>query len=115
MALSLNSRSGNGIMTSWEGIRECTKFSPMAAQYPFPSSFFYGSIPERDMNEDCLHLNVITPAKNANERLPVMVWFHGGGLTSGTNSPASVGNYVGPAGVWYGLPLPMEIFGWPTS
>ncbi len=93
-------------VTPWEGIRECTKFSPMAAQYPFPSSFFYGSIPERDMSEDCLYLNVITPAKHAKERLPVMVWFHGGGLTSGTNSPASVGNYVGPAGVWNGPPLP---------
>ncbi len=93
-------------VTPWEGTRECTKFSPMAAQYPFPSSFFYGSIPERDMSEDCLYLNVITPAKHANERLPVMVWFHGGGLTSGTNSPASVGNYVGPAGVWNGPPLP---------
>jgi para-nitrobenzyl esterase len=93
-------------VTPWEGIRECTKFSPMAAQYPYPSSFFYGKIPERDISEDCLYLNVITPAKHANERLPVMVWFHGGGLTSGTNSPASVGNYVGPAGSWNGPPLP---------
>jgi para-nitrobenzyl esterase len=40
------------------------------------------------MNEDCLYLNVLTPATKPTERLPVMVFFHGGGLTVGTgNSP----------------------------
>lgn len=40
------------------------------------------------MSEDCLNLNVLTPAKKASERLPVMVFFHGGGLSVGTgNSP----------------------------
>jgi para-nitrobenzyl esterase len=37
------------------------------------------------MNEDCLSLNVWTPAEDSNERLPVMVWFHGGGLQFGTS------------------------------
>src|SRR6185436_984069 len=32
----------------------------------------------------CLFINVWTPAKRANERLPVMVWIHGGGFTAGT-------------------------------
>jgi para-nitrobenzyl esterase len=40
------------------------------------------------MSEDCLNLNVLTPAIKASERLPVMVFFHGGGLSVGTgNSP----------------------------
>jgi para-nitrobenzyl esterase len=40
------------------------------------------------MDEDCLYLNVLTPAMKASERLPVMVFFHGGGLSVGTgNSP----------------------------
>src|SRR5437867_934593 len=38
------------------------------------------------MSEDCLFLNVWTPAKTASERLPVMVWIHGAGLTGGSGS-----------------------------
>lgn len=36
------------------------------------------------MSEDCLSLNIWTPAADASERLPVMVWFYGGGLQGGT-------------------------------
>lgn len=40
------------------------------------------------ISEDCLYLNVVTAAETADDRLPVMVFFHGGGLTTGTgNSP----------------------------
>jgi para-nitrobenzyl esterase len=70
-------------VTPWVGIRECTKFSLMAPQ-PWPASPVYDSIPESGMGEDVLYLNVQTPAEHAHDRLPVMVLFHGGGLTTGS-------------------------------
>jgi carboxylesterase type B len=38
------------------------------------------------MSEDCLYLNVWTPAKSNRERLPVLVYFYGGGFVSGDSS-----------------------------
>jgi len=76
-------------VTPWTGTRNCTTYAPMAAQYPFPQSFFYFKIPESGMSEDVLYLNVVTPAKTSLDRVPVMVFFHGGGLTSGSTSSDS--------------------------
>jgi hypothetical protein len=38
--------------------------------------------------EDCLYLNILTPAKKAADKLPVMVWLHGGGLRYGNGNSA---------------------------
>lgn len=73
-------------VTPWTGIRNCTTFAPMNGQYPFPESYFWGLIPESGMSEDVLYLNVVTPAKTSLDRVPVMVFFHGGGLTTGSTS-----------------------------
>ncbi|MBN2239961.1 MAG: carboxylesterase family protein, partial [Dehalococcoidales bacterium] len=68
----------------WDGILECTKYSVQAVQYPDRN------LPEEDQkeesSEDCLYLNVHTPAKADTDCLPVMVWLHGGGLRYGNGN-----------------------------
>jgi para-nitrobenzyl esterase len=72
--------------TPWAGVRECTKYSIQAAQYR--DIHASGNMQNILSSEDCLYLNVMTPAGKATDKLPVMVWLHGGGLRYGNgNSP----------------------------
>jgi para-nitrobenzyl esterase len=68
-------------VTPWTDVKEATTAPPACMQTRRPDDSFYGQIVER-MSEDCLYLNVWTAAAK-NARAPVMVWIHGGGLTSG--------------------------------
>ena len=65
----------------WEGVRTADKFSDTCMQRR-PAN----AATERAMSEDCLYLNVYTAAKSAKDHRPVMVWIHGGALTSGAGS-----------------------------
>jgi para-nitrobenzyl esterase len=73
---------------SWTGIRECTAFSSMAPQLKMPAEG-KSIMPE---SEDCLYLNVYTPAKSAGDKLPVMVWMHGGGYWTGSGNEPMFNN-----------------------
>lgn len=68
---------------NWEGVRTAHTFGPRAVQLPL-----YGDMGFRSdgISEDCLYLNVWTPSKNTTDRLPVMVYFYGGGLRAGDGS-----------------------------
>ena len=66
---------------SWSGVLECIDFSKSSPQPPRPNPDY--NIPR---DEDCLYLNIITPVKTGEEKLPVMVWFHGGGYVYGTGN-----------------------------
>lgn len=72
----------------WEGIRECYRFAPISIQdRPGVGDDIYCKEwhvdPDIEMSEDCLYLNVWTPAKKTDEKLPVVVWFFGGALQWG--------------------------------
>ncbi len=68
---------------SWQGVRDAKEFSSACWQTPYPAgSIYHAKLPP--MSEDCLYLNIWTAAKSAKDRLPVMVWIHGGGFTRGS-------------------------------
>ncbi|MFZ1107089.1 MAG: carboxylesterase family protein [Rhodomicrobium sp.] len=60
------------------GVFEATEFGPACPQAPSKD------VPAEAMSEDCLTLNIWSPAKAPGERLPVMVWIHGGGFNKGS-------------------------------
>jgi len=78
-------------VTRWSGVRDATQWADRAPQGSLSSMGAAGKI-----SEDCLHLNVVTPAKTTADKLPVMVFFHGGGLTSGTGNSALYNNTALP-------------------
>ncbi len=68
---------------SWSGIRKATEFGPRCMQ-----GHIYSDMVFRDNgpSENCLYLNVWTPAASADAHLPVMVWIYGGGFAAGAAS-----------------------------
>lgn len=78
-------------VTPWGGIFKADSFGPACPQ---PQNL--------RQNEDCLYLNVWTPAKLASEKLPVMVWIHGGGFSMGAPlEPTYFGEKLTQKGVIY--------------
>ncbi len=72
----------------WVGVRPAVDFGAEAPQNPSPLDAMLGGGAETPMrDEDCLYLNVWTPAADTGKR-PVMVWIHGGGFTIGAGSQA---------------------------
>ena len=67
---------------NWTGVRNADKFGPTCMQRTSAASdyWFRGD----GMSEDCLYLNVWTPAKSGNEKLPVLVYVFGGGFQNGS-------------------------------
>lgn len=72
----------------WEGIKDAYAYAPISVQdTPGLGTDIYCREwhvdPDIPMDEDCLYLNVWTPAKSVDEKLPVLVWYFGGALQWG--------------------------------
>jgi para-nitrobenzyl esterase len=67
---------------SWSGVLHADHFGPSCIQ----AHLRMPGMPPMHMSEDCLYLNVWTPAKSAYARLPVMVWIYGGGFMFGSTA-----------------------------
>ncbi len=67
----------------WTGVRKAVEFGPNPMQQPVFGDMNFGT---KKMSEDCLYLNIWTPAKKMDEKLPVLIYFNGGGLMAGSGS-----------------------------
>lgn len=74
---------------SWSGVRMAKNAPPIAWQNRpeagsfYEKEFYSGDQSLLSMDEDCLYLNIWTPAKQREDRLPVMLWIHGGAFNHG--------------------------------
>jgi len=76
---------------NWEGVRLADKFAPEPMQ---------GGNPVSGKSEDCLYLNVWTPARSQGDKIPVLVWIYGGGFNfGGTAEPTYNGEKLAKKGV----------------
>jgi para-nitrobenzyl esterase len=83
-------------LVKWDGVKETVKFAPACIQGIMMGPG--GSSPAP--SEDCLYLNIWSPAKSPRDRVPVFVWIYGGGFAGGATSiPTFSGEKLAKKGV----------------
>ncbi len=81
----------------WRSVRQSTAFGSRCMQTSIYDDMVYR---DSGISEDCLTLNVWTPANTAGSKLPVMVWIYGGGfIAGGTSEPRQDGEHLAHRGV----------------
>lgn len=88
--------------TSWSGVYNADRYAPQCIQ-PLRGSNINHYFGHEASSEDCLYMNIWAPEKAPKkEKLPVVVWIHGGGFTLGSPSMANYsGEQLAPKGVIY--------------
>ena len=118
---SLRWRSPQEYDECWEGVRRMDKFPPMCVQVlpgSDPEEFWTRELnptaTEYVMSEDCLYLNIWSPAKTLSDNLPVYLWIHGGGMQAGYSYEMEFdGESVAREGViMITVGYRVNIFGW---
>jgi para-nitrobenzyl esterase len=75
-------------VAAWSGVKAADRFSPACMQERRPLLTAAWNTGVNGYSEDCLYLNVWTPANGASDKLPVMVWIYGGGGREGSGGEA---------------------------
>ena len=84
----------------WRGVKKTVAYAPACMQNVIVEPAL--GLDATPISENCLYLNVWTPAKSSRDRLPVMVWIYGGGFTiGGTSMPQYDGLNLAKKGVVY--------------
>jgi len=84
-------------VVAWEGVRDAKTFGDDPMQ---PNVFGDMNFRGAGRSEDCLYLNIWTPANYADEGLPILIYFNGGGLMAGSGSePRYDGTAIAQLGV----------------
>lgn len=102
---------------SWSGVRDCARPGPRCPQMGVGKGSFYERefYPvEEPMDEDCLYLNVWTPAQSVNEKLPVIFWVHGGAFMTGYGHSAHFDGepFARQGVILVTINYRLNIFGW---
>ena len=74
-----------GAITPWEGVRDTVNYSPASPQAAILGG---GANTSENGSNNCQNLNLWTPGINDRKKRPVMVWLHGGGMSSGSGNSA---------------------------
>ncbi len=84
-------------VANWDGVRKATEYGPNPMQENIFGDMNFGTTVN---SEDCLYLNIWTPAKTMNEKLPVLIYFNGGGWMCGSGSePRYAGDAMARKGI----------------
>lgn len=104
---------------AWQGVRDCARPAARCPQLGVQKGGFYEKefYPvEEEMDEDCLYLNVWTPAQTAEEKLPVIFWVHGGAFMTGYGHSAHFDgeHFARQNVILVTINYRLNIFGWMT-